>query len=366
MLAGLQNTLPVSIHAPAWGATFPPRWRRSRPTVFQSTHPRGVRPIWYSFFGGNRMFQSTHPRGVRRFIPTRLLWDKWVSIHAPAWGATGQLGPQPPIYMFQSTHPRGVRLLGHMEYISKLYVSIHAPAWGATNSEFGAVRVVDVFQSTHPRGVRRPAGGLVPGHEEFQSTHPRGVRRHCADCIPMADAVSIHAPAWGATTRQNVTPDTRPVSIHAPAWGATCRACRFVGASNGFQSTHPRGVRQEYAFAIEVTLQFQSTHPRGVRRQDVVIICPPVQVSIHAPAWGATRSDPSSSRPDPCFNPRTRVGCDGERKRQFSGVHEMFQSTHPRGVRPSTDGRPFSLASFNPRTRVGCDTWNASSYFIPL
>ena len=33
----------------------------------------------------------------------------------------------------------------------------------------------------------------------------------------------------------------------------------------------------------------------------------------------------------------------------------LFQSTHPCGVRPHTDFQRFSLLCFNPRTRVGCD-----------
>ena len=37
--------------------------------------------------------------------------------------------------------------------------------------------------------------------------------------------------------------------------------------------------------------------------------------------------------PSPCFNPRTRVGCDATLLEQ-AGDSAMFQSTHPRGVRP--------------------------------
>ena len=77
------------------------------------------------------------------------------------------------------------------------------------------------------------------------------------------------------------------------------------------------------------------------------------------------------------FNPRTREGCDWE---QLTKKHTtlVFQSTHPRGVRPSGDGEEVSVVSisihapargatlvntfdikqfedFNPRTREGCD-----------
>ena len=77
----------VSIHAPTWGATLmqaPPQ----RSGVFQSTHPRGVRPYRYG-------------------MPTAY---NLVSIHAPTWGATASCPGS--CHMCQ--------------------VSIHAPTWGAT------------------------------------------------------------------------------------------------------------------------------------------------------------------------------------------------------------------------------------------
>ena len=78
-------------------------------------------------------------------------------------------------------------------------------------------------------------------------------------------------------------------------------------------------------------------------------------VSIHAPAWGATPQTGSSRPVRGCFNPRTRVGCDGKPSTWPSAI-KTFQSTHPRGVRQSADTWPGTVADcFNPRTRVGCD-----------
>ena len=55
------------------------------------------------------------------------------------------------------------------------------------------------------------------------------------------------------------------------------------------------------------------------------------------------------------FNPRTRVGCDVYRDAAKRG-EDMFQPTHPRGVRLAPRGSARrTRASFNPRTRVGCD-----------
>ena len=105
-------------------------------------------------------------------------------------------------------------------------------------------------------------------------------------------------------------------------------------------------------------------------------------VSIHAPAWGATRLARRARRSPFCFNPRTRVGCDlmksalsvgslafqsthprGVRRLSYQYVagYVTFQSTHPRGVRRHAhQSFPQVFRGFNPRTRVGCDVRSAS------
>ena len=78
----------VSIHAPAWGATgvvlpsiaaiggFNPRARMGR-DVFG-----------YELYNLSSRFQSTRPHGARRKTTQPCYVIGWVSIHAPAWGAT--------------------------------------------------------------------------------------------------------------------------------------------------------------------------------------------------------------------------------------------------------------------------------------
>ena len=146
--------------------------------LFQSTHPRGVRPSlcyqspcrYHCFNPRTRVgcdkkrrrrnssdteFQSTHPRGVRHIQNLSGFLANKVSIHAPAWGATKT----------------------SLQKFCTVYVSIHAPAWGATSA----------------------AAISAATREAFQSTHPRGVRRYYFACVYCALQVSIHAPAWGAT-----------------------------------------------------------------------------------------------------------------------------------------------------------------------
>ena len=123
--------------------------------------------------------------------------------------------------LFQSTHPHGVRLTDAYVEPLTLDVSIHAPAWGATGWMI-YVHNGKRFQSTHPHGVRpaqvvkvrkkklcfnpRTRMGCDKSDEqmynlavEFQSTHPHGVRQRKPPTHNSQHHVSIHAPAWGAT-----------------------------------------------------------------------------------------------------------------------------------------------------------------------
>ena len=122
-----------------------------------------------------------------------------------------------------------------------------------------------------------------------------------------------------------------------------------------FQSTHPHGVRQlqpsdlkdvtsfnprtrtgcdMISLRILMVIEwFQSTHPHGVRLGHYVSQCIPYEVSIHAPARGATGTGRGADTGRRSFNPRTRTGCDCTIADEFK-ILLTFQSTHPHGVRP--------------------------------
>ncbi len=150
---------------------------RGMSIAFQSTRPRGARLRLEAERIKNEQFQSTRPRGARR------------TVNNPRFHPT----------QFQSTRPRGARQ-SSSNFVHIVWpVSIHAPAWGATgvtpkrsmvslcfnprarvgrDGIGGDDRIPVVkFQSTRPRGARRArvsraaeAGGV------FQSTRPRGAR----------------------------------------------------------------------------------------------------------------------------------------------------------------------------------------------
>ena len=192
-------------------------------------------------------------------------------------------------------------------------------------------------------------------------------------------AISIHAPAWGATVSY-VQRDQRlsDISIHAPAWGATSSYLEGSFGGDGFQSTHPHGVRPAGRPPICSLLSFQSTHPHGVRPMYDDLTPDDIRISIHAPAWGATKLSDVKEQFSKNFNPRTRMGCDIKALLKYRRL-PLFQSTHPHGVRLSISfikslrfmqisihapawGATIEMArdaiglmDFNPRTRMGCD-----------
>jgi hypothetical protein len=77
---------PVSIHAPARGATVPTAHVLTEQSVSIHAPARGA-TLYFLVAVSALVFQSTHPQGVRLNKPiTQVQGD--VSIHAPARGAT--------------------------------------------------------------------------------------------------------------------------------------------------------------------------------------------------------------------------------------------------------------------------------------
>ncbi len=107
---------------------------------FQSTHPRGVRHFDFSPNYSANVPVSIHApaRGATRSPKNKVL-SFGVSIHAPARGATLPISYSDDLVLFQSTHPRGVRLSSRSCFNPRTregcdcstwlsFVSIHAPA----------------------------------------------------------------------------------------------------------------------------------------------------------------------------------------------------------------------------------------------
>ena len=273
--------------------------------------------------------------------------------------------------------------------LGDLLISIHAPARGATKRWKEIAKLNKIFQSTHPRGMRP------------------GVTKSCG-CLR---SISIHAPARGATYAHNARGRQDVISIHAPARGAT-RYLRFVGGWLHHFNPRTREGCDHCTVVIDLTpILFQSTHPRGVRQKIGKDKYKMEVISIHAPARGATNHADRGGVHGDDFNPRTREGCD-EPNPYMSGqmlqisIHApargatfashappllpwIFQSTHPRGVRPRyihdeylkstisihapARGATHKLRNklrllpyFNPRTREGCDRFICPLFYIKI
>ena len=189
----------ISIHAPAWGATDVER-HLLRFRRFQSTRPRGARQGAQGGDGAVIKFQSTRPRGARPHG-----WQRWDMAS-----------------IFQSTRPRGAR-----RYISPSQTQ---------RSHFNPRARVGRDRMT-------TSGSPRTGHFNPRARVGRDVRLHK---FAELDAISIHAPAWGATILHQSAAIRAQISIHAPAWGATASRLMFW-PSAPFQSTRPRGARRHAA-----------------------------------------------------------------------------------------------------------------------
>ncbi len=387
-------SIPVSIHAPAWGATCAPA--HCQRLILVSIHAPAWGATSINAIGEpSRVFQFTLPHGERLLGGWHRAFLALVSIHAPAWGATGASsgwaciifvsihapawGATPPpassadSQAFQFTLPHGERPLprtlqgGLPRFNSRsrmgsdcaehgelfgVGVSIHAPAWGATSGgEVGEeVVIVSIHAPAWGATSRRPLSSQSAG--AFQFTLPHGERPPCpgssarprrfnsrsrmgSDELELVGAertgVSIHAPAWGATARLGGGRRTPCVSIHAPAWGATA----LFGPA-------------------EAGPEFQFTLPHGERLTGFVLRLIGLLVSIHAPAWGATRPAPASPAWTCSFNSRSRMGSDdgvagGAAEEQVSIHAPAWGATELRRLRDT------ETQCFNSRSRMGSD-----------
>ena len=189
----------ISIHAPARGATrclwrlwrifrhFNPRtregcdlclkWMGQTRKKFQSTHPRGVRPMLemngpdeeeisiHALTGSATCTTSSWPLQIGISIhaltgsATKLYMgvtpDKYISIHALTGSATCTTSSW-PLQIGISIHAlTGSATYYHMWGIDRYEISIHALTGSATRKTRRVAKIHCIFQSTHSRGVRQ-------------------------------------------------------------------------------------------------------------------------------------------------------------------------------------------------------------------
>ena len=325
---------------------------------FQSTLPRGERPCTGSDDHGADRFQSTLPRGERQ---------------------SGERKP-PSYVLFQSTLPRGERLrcspvvsrirlfdpnISNEDGDYKEYrvpvISIHAPARGATPAARRQAGRMSISIHAPARGATQHLVGQ--GSEQVISIHApaRGATFTPPAFLSASSTISIHAPARGATQTVSAESVHVAISIHAPARGATAFLAQVFqitgiisihaparGAtrqqlspypSAQFQSTLPRGERLVPCGIVIKGTRFQSTLPRGERPRPGHTADTAHQISIHAPARGATIHSSTKHSPRGNFNPRSREGSD-----------------------PVDSSACVIVCDFNPRSREGSDNGKIKSW----
>ena len=234
----------VSIRAPAWGATRDDAVHLPERLRFQSAPPRGGRRG--RGHGGCHYapFQSAPPRGGRPHAARKLARHQDVSIRAPAWGAT----------IVRST------------WSKKQCVSIRAPAWGATFGGIESLVLEVLFQSAPPRGGRPRMSRRIPLATVFQSAPPRGGRH--------------------AIRSREV--DYQEFQSAPPRGGRPFDGRRFRRPRE-FQSAPPRGGRRGRGRTSPRGRNRFNPRPRvGGDARNAGQRPNLVEVSIRAPAWGAT------------------------------------------------------------------------------
>ncbi len=112
-----------------------------------------------------------------------------------------------------------------------------------------------------------------------------------------------------------------------------------------FQSTLPRGERRIYSNVHQPEGVFQSTLPRGERLYLPCFLIVSINISIHAPARGATLGSWIPFMVAYYFNPRSREGSDIPLSFALKSSL-LFQSTLPRGERRNLLSPPMRTILF--------------------
>ena len=150
------------------------------------------------------------------------------------------------------------------------FISIHAPAWGATPVRFPALRQFPYFNPRSSHGERRIRRWNRDLFQGFQSTLPAWGAERPAHQSEDDDKphISIHVPRMGsdaAIIRGKTSSFLFQSTL--PAWGATCRRKNFLLWMLHFNPRPPHGERPGY-------------HRRAEAGH-----C----ISIHAPRMGSDR-----------------------------------------------------------------------------
>ena len=257
----------------------------ARKSKFQFTLPHGERhyqnsddPEDVSFNSRSRMGSDTSSLGGSLSLS--------VSIHAPAWGATrAQVVLENALAEFQFTLPHGERQGVQGRVRRRGQVSIHAPAWGATCASPHRQRLILVSIHASAWGATRSTPRRSRWLGCFNSRSRMGSDRTLKSHITNR-RVSIHAPAWGATFAFSLNSTTTTFQFTLPH-GERPHTTARPAPSSRFNSRSRMGSDGEGFCEISRGFGFNSRSRMGSDTPGP-FWGQGKQVSIHAPAWGAT------------------------------------------------------------------------------
>ena len=351
----------ISIHAPVKGATRHAGRRCCRTGYF---NPR------------SREGSDGYMTGITQNVG--------ISIHAPAKGATARTGKDFFRYGYFNPRSREGSDVCRFSSLSRQNDFNPRSREGSDRARTNETRTSGHFNPRSREGSDRLIFRLKEIIQEFQSTLPRRERLKTVYLDRWCNRISIHAPAKGAT-RAGVgwwfacvyfNPRSREGSDHI---SVLCSDSLFR-----FQSTLPRRERPVRPFTPLSAHTFQSTLPRRERHGSPGPHRDEKNISIHAPAKGATQSyltwQPSAEH----FNPRSREGSDrgapltrrtrwhfNPRSREGSDccMSPTFQrskiSIHAPAKGATQMAVPFLYRQrhFNPRSREGSDATSACAVY---
>ena len=147
------------------------------------------------------------------------------------------------------------------------------------------------------------------------------------------------------------------ISIHAPARGATRTASFLKFTLLHFNPRSRKGSDTHRKMMMVTLMIFQSTLPQGERLNDKTTLDGIADISIHAPARGATSARRKPARNTDDFNPRSRKGSDKLAAYEDLGYTPISIHAPARGATKSTRLTTLSTGCyFNPRSRKGSDS----------
>ena len=229
--------------------------------------------------------------------------------------------------VFQSTRPRGARRF--LQMACNLIFGFNPRAHAGRDQDCSGYVVAPSFNPRAHAGRDLLVAASLLMDFGFNPRAHAG-RDSVDPFFAQPTVVSIHAPTRGATT-ETASAGDQPLGFTPRAHAGRDLFLCFFRHRSRFQSTRPRGARQDWRGVSEEHSCFNPRAHAGRDYQSDYFNCWLSKVSIHAPTRGATQIEKTKAE--------TR----------------KFQSTRPRGARLRTIALMPICTSFNPRAHAGRD-----------